>query len=342
MTRTTGHEDLHTPAVATAEGGVARRPRARLVYGCMGLGTPGGGSAVDPAEIDRTWEALQAAVSIGITDIDTADIYRSGGSERVIGEVLRRDESLRSVVHLQTKCGVLLPDAAGTVGHYDLSRAHIRGAIEAALERLQVERIDTLLLHRPDPLADPDEVASALADALEEGLISRWGVSNMGPWQIEHLATAPGRPAVDQLELSLHARGFVESAMNAADPGRPGSRYPAGTVEYCADHGIEVQAWSPLARGRYTGAPAPAGRSSSPEEVRTAALVGELAEAHATTPETIVLWWLTAHPAGVRPVIGTTNPDRIRACADANTSPSGLSRVEWYALLTAARGHDVP
>ncbi len=321
---------------------------SRLLYGCMGLGGTRDDPAYGSTQIDRAWDALHAAVEIGITVLDTADIYRAGSSEQIVGEILSRDPELRAAVHIQTKCGVILSREGGTgmpseVGRYDSSAAHITESLEKSLERLRVDRIDTLLLHRPDPLMDSDEVAEALGDALTHGLIGRWGVSNMGPWQMELLKAEPGVPDVDQVELSLSARGFVETAINAEDGGQPGSRYPAGTVEYCASRGIEVQAWSPLARGRFTGAPESAlGRARTPEEVATSELVSELAEAHSTTPETIVLWWLTRHPGRIHPVIGTTDPERIRACADANTRDSELTRVEWYRLLTAARGHAVP
>ncbi|MFT0847279.1 aldo/keto reductase [Actinomycetaceae bacterium L2_0104] len=316
--------------------------RPRLLYGCMGLGGSWTDPDYTPADIDTAWEALHAAASIGITELDLADIYTSGKSERIVGEVLSRDPDLRAHFSIQTKCGILLP-LEGAVTRYDLSPAYIASALEASLERLGVDHIDTLLLHRPDPLMNPTDTVRALDSALEEGKIRHWGVSNMGPYQMDSLAGGSERLRVDQLELSLGARRFVESAMNVKSSARAGSAYPDGTVEYCLNRGIEVQAWSPLAQGRYTASPSsPIAKNRTQDEAATARFIGDLAKARGTTRETVALWWLTMHPAGIRPVIGTTNPQRIGACEDANRLDSRLSREDWYTLLTLARGENCP
>ena len=332
--------------------------RPRLLYGCMGLGGSWTDPDYTPADVETAWEALHTAASIGITELDVADIYTCGKSEQIVGEILSRDAQLRAHFSIQTKCGILLP-LEGAVTRYDLGAAYITSAIDASLERLGVECIDTLLLHRPDPLMNPAETVQALSAALGEGKIRHWGVSNMGPRLMDSLAGAAAGvdtgagagvnpsagtgPRVNQLELSLGARRFVESAMNVRSSARAGSAYPEETVEYCMIHGIDVQAWSPLAQGRYTAPPSsPIATNRTPEEASAARYISDLAKAHGTSRETIALWWLTMHPARIRPVVGTTNPTRIRACADANQMDSRLTRDEWYTLLTLARGENCP
>ncbi len=316
--------------------------RPHLLYGCMGLGGAWSDPEYTTEDIDVTWEALHAAASIGITELDLADIYSCGKSERIVGEVLSRDAELRKHFSIQTKCGILLP-LEGAVTRYDLSRDYISAALDASLARLGVDRIDTLLLHRPDPLMNPESALDAIDEALAEGKIRSWGVSNMGPRLMELLVGAATPLTINQLELSLQARGFVESAMNVPSTSRAGSAYPVGTVEYCVARGIDVQAWSPLAHGRFTAPASSAiGKNRNPDEAATARYIRDLAAIHMVTPETIALWWLTAHPAQIRPVIGTTNPDRILACGDANQLESKLTRDEWYTLLTLARGANCP
>lgn len=317
---------------------------SRLIYGTMGLGGNWDDPSYGTVEIDKAEAALVAAAQAGIRVLDIADIYRKGSSEQIVGEVLQRNSELAKQFAVQTKCGIQLSNsAAGTVTRYRLSGDYIRAAIDASLERLGGAPIETLLLHRPDPLMNVRDAAKAIREALDDGRVERWGVSNMSGWQIELLAAELGQPAANQLELSLSARAFVETAINVPFDAQDGSNYVPGTVEYCAARGIEVQGWSPLARGVYTGASeAQLGRAANAAETATALLVSELATKYATTPETVVLWWLTTHPAQIRPVIGTTSPERIAATADAGNLESKLTRDEWYELWTAARGAILP
>lgn len=311
-----------------------------VIFGTMGLGGDPHATGYGAEQIEEGRQAIETAARIGIGWLDTADVYRAGKSERVIGEVLARDSELRAHFRIQTKCGLYrgAPTDDDNAG-YDFSARHIHEAVEASLERLRVDHVDRLLLHRPDPLFEPDEVAGAFERLHDEGLVREFGVSNMQPPLLELLRAALGEATpitANQLELSLRARGFVEAAINVRAEAQPGSDYQFGTVEYCVAHGIGVQAWSPLARGRYSG------RAQTPAEREASQLVVSLARTHGTTPETIVLWWLTRHPAGIVPVVGTRDPGRLAACEDAVREPSGLTRAEWYELLTAARGVPVP
>jgi predicted oxidoreductase len=304
----------------------------RLIYGCMGLGGGWDGAPYTAGHISRAEAAVQAALDCGITVFDHADIYHRGTAEAVFGELLARAPELRDRITLQTKCGIRLPED-GLPGLYDLRPAHIVRQVEQSLTRLRTDHVDVLLLHRPDPLADPEQIAEAFSALRGQGLVGSFGVSNMSAAQIDHLAAHLDAPLVaNQLEMSLHARDWVESGVLVNTAAAAALGFPHGTVEYCWSQGIEIQAWRPLARGRFTGPDAgPAGE-----------LVRELAERKRTTPEAIQLWWLQRHPAGIVPVIGSTRPERIRACRDAAGREPDLTHEEWYRLWTAARGEPLP
>ncbi|MFC4904715.1 MULTISPECIES: aldo/keto reductase family oxidoreductase [Kocuria] len=316
---------------------------SRLIYGCMTIGGSWDDAPHDAATVDRARAAVHAALDAGITDFDHADIYAHGKSEAVFGELLAEDPALAGRVRLQTKCGVRLPGntaAPGAPAHYRLDRGTIRAGLEGSLRRLRVDSVERFMLHRPDPLADPHEVADALDELRREGLIRSVGLSNMSTRQValyQQLLTTPVTAL--QLELSLRHRGFVEQQILANHPEGAEHSFPEGILEYCAADGIEVQAWGALARGLYTGAPIP------PEDqhaAATAETVHRIAAAHAVSGEAVVLAWLMRHPGGIRPVLGTTDPRRIAACAEAEALAPRLGHEDWYALLTAARGNPVP
>ncbi|MEV0001880.1 aldo/keto reductase [Micromonospora sp. NPDC050980] len=308
----------------------------RLIYGCMGLG---GGWDAEPygaPEIAAAEAAVQAALEIGVTAFDHADIYRSGKSEAVFGEVLARAPELRAQVVLQTKCGIRLAGDDGPA-RYDLRGEHIVRSVERSLTRLRTDVLDVLLLHRPDPLADPDEVAEALTTLHRQGLVRQFGVSNMAAAQIAHLQASLDLPLVaNQLEISLARRDWVEAGVLVNTAESTGTGFPLGTLEHCRAHRISLQSWGPLARGRFTGA------GQTPGDRETAERVAALAEAKGTTPEAIVLWWIQRHPARVAPVIGTANPGRIRSCRDAVRREPDLTRQEWYDLWVTARRTPLP
>lgn len=308
----------------------------RAWYGCMGLGGDPDAPHHDAADVRQAEEVVTAALDAGITAFDHADIYRRGRSEAVFGEILAADPALRDRILLQTKCGIR-PASGDRVGLYDFRSAHIRASLVGSLERLRTDHVDVLLLHRPDPLADWDAVADTLHDLHRQGLVRAVGVSNMATPQIAALQSRLELPIVaNQLELSLARRDFVEAGVLVNQAATAAVGFPLGTLEHCLANGIQVQSWGPLAQGRYTG------RERTPEEVATAALIAEIAREKGTTPETVVLWWLRRHPARIVPVVGTTSPDRIRACRDAATREPDLTHEEWYGLWVTARGAPLP
>ena len=325
-----------TERTGTATNGVTS---GRLIYGCMGLGGDWSDDPHEITDVETAAEAVEAAMDIGITLFDHADIYRNGKSETVFGEVLATTSGLRERIQLQTKCGIRLNER-GLETHYDLSGDAIIERVNGSLERLRTDYVDILLLHRPDPLMDPAEVAAAVGKLMAEGKVRALGVSNMSAAQIEFLQDSLETPVVaNQLELSLLKRDWLESTVLVNHPGAADYSFPHGTLEYCARQGITLQAYGALARGHYTGNPP---ERPTLAESATAQLLSDMARERDTTREAVLLGWLMKHPAGIAPVIGTANPDRIRACAGASRVAQTMTREEWYRLWTTARGSNIP
>lgn len=304
-----------------------------LVYGCMALGGDWNGGPLTEADIAQAHEAVEAALAIGIKLFDHADIYRRGKAEAVFGELLKRDASLRAKVRLQSKCGIRFGDDTAP-GRFDFSAEYIERSVDGILQRLGVEHIEILLLHRPDPLMQPAEVARAFGRLKAAGKVGHLGVSNMHAGQMRWLQSALGEPLVaNQLEMSLAKLDFIDAGTTFNDPqaaARPGAMAWAGTLEYAQQHGVQLQAWGSLAQGRF----------NDPAASAAAKVVHEIAEIHATTANAVLLAWLLRHPAGIQPVIGSGNAERISACGDAVTIQ--LSREDWYRLYVAARGQALP
>lgn len=310
-----------------------------VIYGCMGLGGSWTDEPHGSHHVDQAAAAVQAALDAGITLFDHADIYRSGKSEAVFGEVMAATPGLRERIRLQTKCGIRLNER-GLQTHYDLSRDAILERVNGSLERLRTDYVDILLLHRPDPLADPAEVASAVGQLMDEGKVRQLGVSNMSAAQIEALRDRLETPVVaNQLEMSLLKRAWLESQVLVNHPEHLDYSFPHGTLEYCTRNNITLQAYGALARGVYTGAEPDSPTSA---DAATAELVAGLAGEYGTSGEGVLLGWLMKHPAGIAPVIGTVNPDRIRACGDAARVAQALTRADWYKLWVTARGSNIP
>jgi predicted oxidoreductase len=313
-------------------------PVSRIACGCMGLG--GAWNDVPLAEdvVGRAERLVRAAVDAGITLFDHADIYARGKSEEAFGRILAGTPSLRDRIVLQSKCGIRLADdpAPGAPGRYDLSRRHIVASVEGSLRRLRTDRLDLLLLHRPDPLVEPEEVAAAFAALRASGKVRHFGVSNHTAAQMALLqAHVDQRLVVNQLQLSLWHLALIDDGVvaNRADAPHAGA---AGTLDECRRHGVLVQAYSPLGKGRHLGEHAPA-------EARAQALrqaLDRLALEQGVSREAIAVAWLLRHPAGIQPIVGTTRPERLRACCEADRVV--FPREAWYQLFVAARGSPVP
>lgn len=310
---------------------------SRLVLGCMGLGGGWNDEPITEMHLAAAHAAVEAALEAGINMFDHADIYTRGKAEQVFGQVLKERPELRERIVLQSKCGIRFADN-GIPGRYDFSKEHILRSVDGSLRRLGVEYLDILLFHRPDPLMEPEEVAEAMSALKSAGKVRAFGVSNMSAGQIRLLQAYSKEPfIVNQLEMSLAKIGWLDQGVHVNQSAAKEDIFPEGTLEYCRLENIQIQAWAPLAQGVFSGRDL----SDQPASIReTAGLVQAMANEKSTTPEAIILAWLMRHPAGIQPVIGTANPERIRACGEAVNIT--LTREEWYTLYVSSRGRALP
>jgi predicted oxidoreductase len=307
---------------------------SRIAFGCMRIGGSWDYTPVT-AEIEQAAHAaVGAALDTGMNFFDHADIYTGGKSEEIFGRILKSTPGLRDRVVVQSKVGIRFANDAqrsGDPARYDFSYENITGSTEGILRRLQTDHLDLLLLHRPDPLVEPAEVARAFDTLHRSGKVRHFGVSNHTPGQIELLRHYVRQPlVVNQLEFSLAQPALVVEGFMANRAGAMAeANLASGTLDYCRRHEILVQPWSPVGGGKLFKPDHPA-----------APAIAELAAAKKVSAEAILLAWILRHPAGMQPVIGTTKADRVRASAQADEVT--LTREEWYSLLAAARGTKVP
>ncbi|OIJ11679.1 aldo/keto reductase [Anaerobacillus arseniciselenatis] len=312
---------------------------SRLVFGCMGLGGGWNHNPITEDDILQAERAIDAAFSIGITMFDHADIYTFGKAEKVFGEVLKRRPELREQIVLQSKCGIRFPEGE-IPNRYDFSTEHIINSVEESLSRLGVESLDVLLLHRPDPLMDPEEVADTFEILEKSGKVRHFGVSNMNVAQMKFLQKYCSVPlVVNQLELNLHKLDWLEHGVLVNQQAGENVNFSDGIIEHCQLEGIQIQAWGPLAKGIYSGSEV---EKTTESYLQTKKLVEEMAAKKETTLEAIVLGWLMRHPAMIQPVIGTANVERIKNCEDALRQSQQMAREEWYSLYVASRGKLMP
>ena len=311
---------------------------SRLIYGCMGFGGGWDQQPIGKADLDIARAALDAALDAGLNFFDHADIYTRGKAETVFGQLLKERPGLRDKLYIQSKCGIRFADDQGNPGRYDFSKDWIIGSVEGSLKRLNIDHLDVLLLHRPDPLMEPDEVAEAFSTLKSAGKVRYFGVSNMQLHQIQFLQWALPEPlVVNQIEISLAQLDWLEEGVLAGNPAGRDVNFTAGTLEYCRRNGVQLQSWGSLARGLFSGR---AGSEQTESVRNTAQLVAKLAGEYGVSKEAIVLGWLMRHPANIQAVIGTVNGDRIKACAQAESIR--LSREQWYTLYVSARGTPLP
>ena len=313
---------------------------SRLAYGCAALGGSWDAGALTPERRKSALRALEAALEAGVDHFDLADIYAFGKSEQAFSEIWQLDATLRSRVVVQSKCGVVRSsgDTSRARTYYDSSREHILEAARGSLKRLAVEYLDLLVLHRPDVLMEPEEVAAAFDRLHAAGEVRHFGVSNYAPGQIELLQAALAHPLlVNQLQVSLAHPDLIDDAVvvNDALPERPARGF--GTLPYCVHRNIAVQAWAPLGAGRLVR------DDESGADSRLLAVRRELASVareRGVHPAAVAIAWLLRHPAGIQPLLGGRTPAEIRQAAEG--ADVALTRAEWYRLFNASRGTPVP
>lgn len=310
----------------------------RIAYGCMPLGGAWDHSPLTDDIRKNALTSIRAALDAGITFFDHADIYCRGKSEEVFAGIWKESPNLRQKIHLQSKCGIRFEDdpAPGAGQRFDFSYEHIVRSVEGSLKRLQTDYLDVLLLHRPDPLVEPEEVARAFDDLHAAGKVRWFGVSNHTAAQLDLLRKFVRQPIVfNQVAFNvMHTHMLDEGIVFNQDRPTRVIRNE-GTIEYCRQHDITLQAWGSLAWGRLTGKP-----TTSEIEAKTAALVAAMAKEKGVSGEAILIAWLLRHPAKVQPIIGTTNSERIAASAQGDGV--ALTREEWYRLFLTGRGERLP
>lgn len=284
---------------------------SRIVYGMWRLGDD---RDTSPKHIQAK---IEACLEQGITTIDQADIYGGYQAEALLGGCLRAAPDLRDRVEIVTKCGIVAPMgryADRRVKHYDTSAAHVRRSVDESLKAMAIERIDLLLIHRPDPLMDHHETGAALDEAVRSGKVRAVGVSNFRPHDFTLLQSVMKVPLVtNQIELSLAAHeGFVN-----------------GDVAFLQERGLAPMAWSPLGGGRLVRE-----TGGSPGQKLAA-----VAKDCGVDVSAVAVAWLLAHPARILPVMGTNDLSRIAALSSAMSVP--MNREMWFELYTAALGREV-
>ncbi|BDP44118.1 aldo/keto reductase (plasmid) [Deinococcus aetherius] len=287
-----------------------------IAVGCMRLDT------LEKPEAERF---LRSALDAGANFFDHADIYGRGRCEEIFADALGMNPSVREGLILQSKCGIRQDR-----GTFDFSREHILASVDGILRRLRTDYLDVLLLHRPDALVEPEEVAEAFDQLESSGRVRHFGVSNQHPRQIELLKRYVRQPIVaNQLQLSITNATMIKSGINVNMENDAAVDRDGYVLDYCRLHDITVQPWSPFQYGFFEGV-----FLDNPKFPELNAQIDEVAAAHGVSNTTVAIAWLLRHPARMQPVTGTMNVERLRDCIRA--SEVTLTREEWYAIYRAA------
>jgi len=287
---------------------------SEIALGCMRI------AELEKSQVEKL---VNTALEEGINFFDHADIYAGGRSEEIFSEAINMNPSVREKMIIQTKCGI-------REGYYDYSKVHIINSVDASLKRLKTEYVDTLLLHRPDTLMDPEEVAEAFTELHNSGKVRYFGVSNNNSMQIRLLNKyLKEKIIINQLQFSIMHSGIVDNGLNV-NLNRDSSIDRAGSIlEYCRLKNISIQAWSPYQYGFFEGI-----FLDNPKFPELNAKINEIATKYEVSNTAIATAWITRHPAKIQTVIGTTNVGRVKDIC--NSSNVELTRKEWYEIYRAA------
>ncbi|EAC7025612.1 aldo/keto reductase family oxidoreductase [Listeria monocytogenes] len=273
-------------------------------------------------------KVINTALENGIDFFDHADIYGGGKSEEVFADAIDMNATIREKMILQSKCGI-------RQGFFDFSKEHIIASVEGSLKRLKTDYLDTLLLHRPDTLFEPEEVAAAFTELEKSGKVRHFGVSNQNPGQIELLKKYVDQELIaNQLQFSIMHTGMIDTGFNVNMTIDPSLDRDGGILEYSRLNNMTIQAWSPFQYGFFEGVFLD--NDKFPELNKT---IDKIAADKGVTNSAIAVTWIQRHPASFQTVVGTMNPGRIADIAKA--SDVTLSREEWYEIYRAA-GNQLP
>jgi len=285
-----------------------------VAIGCMRI------TSLDNTEAERF---VQTALDEGANFFDHADVYGGGTCEEIFSDAIHMNDDIREKIVLQSKCGI-------RKGTFDFSKEHILESVNGSLKRLKTDYLDILLLHRPDALVEPEEVAEAFNILESSGKVRHFGVSNQTPMQIQLLKKSVKQPIVaNQLQLSITNATMISNGVNVNMENDDAVNRDGNVLDYCRLNDITIQPWSPFQYGFFEGVFL--GNDKFPELNQT---IDEIAIKYEVSNTTIAIAWLLRHPARMQPVTGTMNISRLKDCCKA--SDVHLTREEWYAIYRAA------
>ena len=276
-------------------------------------------------------EVLETALESGINFIDSADMYGDGKSELVFGEALKEANISRDKFFIQSKGGIVTGDEK----RYDFSKQHLLDSVDGILERMGIDYLDSYLLHRPDPLMEPEEIAEAFDILQASGKVRHFGVSNFNPEQFQLLqAHVDQKLLINQLQFSIMHTGMIDYGMHTNMTDTRSFDHDGGVLEFSRRKGVTIQAWSPFQYGFFEGVFVDNDKFPELNE-----LLEKLAKKYNTNKNAIATAWILRHPANMQVILGTMNPTRIKESAAGGEVT--LTKQEWYDIYLAA-GNDLP
>ena len=286
---------------------------------------------IEDKSVKEVEELVETALSVGINAFDLADIYGRGRCEELLGLVLKNRPDLREKMWIQSKCGIRIEEFT----YFDFSKDYIIKSVDGILQRLKIDHLDSLLLHRPDALMESDQVAEAFDLLYKQGKVRDFGVSNQNPMMMELLKKDVKQPlAVNQLQLSAAFTPGFESGFHVNMEDSQAAMRDGSIFEYCKLHDVVIQAWSVLQFGYFKG------NFVGNEKFQTLNQgLDRLAIKYGVTSSTIAISWILRYPAKMQAVVGTTNPKHLREVSQA--ANFSLTRKEWYEIYLAA-GNNLP
>lgn len=286
---------------------------------------------IEDKSVKEVEELVETALSVGINAFDLADIYGRGRCEELLGLILKNRPDLREKMWIQSKCGIRIEEFT----YFDFSKDYIIKSVDGILQRLKIDHLDSLLLHRPDALMESDQVAEAFDLLYKQGKVRNFGVSNQNPMMMELLKKDVKQPlAVNQLQLSAAFTPGFESGFHVNMEDSQAAMRDGSIFEYCQLHDVVIQAWSVLQFGYFKG------NFVGNEKFQALNQVLErLAIKYGVTSSTIAVSWILRYPAKMQAVVGTTNPKHLREVSQA--ANFSLTRKEWYEIYLAA-GNNLP
>jgi len=290
-----------------------------LAVGCM---------RINEVSKAKAGQFIKTALDLGANFFDHADIYEDGVCEEIFTEAIGMNPRIREKILLQSKCGI-------RSSSYDFSKKYILGSVDGILKRLKTEYLDVLLLHRPDALVEPEEVAETFGILHQSGKVRFFGVSNQNPLQIQLLKRYVKQPIVaNQLQLSITNCAMISQGLHNNMQDEFAAQRDGNILDFCRLNDITIQCWSPFQYGFFEGV-----FLDNPKFPELNAKINKIAKKYSVSNTTIAIAWLLRHPAGLQPVTGTMKPERLRDCVKATEIT--LTREEWYAIFLAA-GNTLP